>query len=434
MSSPCGTDKLCNSARTYNDFSPSDAGSRIESLASSLQAAKPELRWLARESFLACTAVGKPYKPGPKEKCLRAVLSSCDRVGIGWIAARLIVFLMAMALWSRQAVRRRPECPSALFIGIKAMREAKILPVFADTMRVSPMVVDSRRARCAESFAHPSLSNAIAAFQDATAPVGDALNLAQLLPRLELLVSYAMRGANYCVLLAAFRDLAARCGTSLPIAATTASIAAFAAIRAGFNVVYFPHGFLKRSLVFPDFYSVVGFNFIEVHHVSVRLGSKIEFSVQAPDHGSFVPCRCLAIVGDYGEREPTLVRTLIALAREHGYNMAIRPHPAGDPALFSEWNDVADVVIDREGDFEAFMRRHRPAVMATWFSTTIFDAVVLGVLPVTLAGEEADVVFPHREIAVIWPDERDRLVAILRDEEELQAAVTKARRLALARP
>ena len=38
------------------------------------------------------------------------------------------------------------------------------------------------------------------------------------------------------------------------------------------------------------------------------------------------------------------------------------------------------MIIDRSGSFEDFLRRHRPRVMATWFSITIFDALAFGVV------------------------------------------------------
>lgn len=427
--------KGCSEGETGTLMSPAEVGAQIEALARAVQALPPELRWWqARESLIASAAVGADSAPGPNERRLRTILAACDQLGLGATAARLAVLAITLFLWLRQTRRSRFEGPSPIFVGIKALREAESLPVYAQMVGASPTVVDSRRPLCMDTVAHPGLRAFLAAFRDATEPVMTALRTPQPLPRFELLAAYVMRGARYCYLLAAFRDLAERQGTEWPVACTTADLAAFAAVRAGHDVVYFPHGFLRRSLVFPDFCAVVGFNVADARHVESRLGGRVEVSVLPPPASPIVPSRCLAIVADYFKRDFEPLCALVNLAKAHGYSIAVRPHPAGDPAFFAQWDNVTDVVVDREGNFEAFIRRHRPAVMATWFSTTIFDAVVLGVVPVTLSGDMADIVFPTTEVALVWPDARERLEAALTDEDAHAAALGRARQLCLTLP
>lgn len=407
---------------------------KIDALAQRVQSLPPELRWwLAREG-LAARATGVSPVYGPNERRLRRVLSFFDRVGLGWAAAQLVVLGVALGIWSRQAYRPRPQAPAALFMGILALREADALPIFAQMTESTPVMIDSRQALCTKSFGRPDLMTVIGAFRDTSRPIDEALDTVDLFGRLDLLADYAMRGGRYSLLLAAFRDLAAHQGLAVPIASTTAGLAAFAATRAGFEVVYFPHGFLRRSLVFPDFRAVVGINAIECRHVLNRLGGRPDISVLPHKQETVVPTRCLAVVGDYGDHDPVPLRTLLELARAYGYQIAIRPHPVGNPAFFAEWRGQTDIVIDEQGNLESFMRRHRPSVMATWFSTTILDAVVLGVVPVTLSETVADIVFPHREVALVWPEHRDRVVGVLSDEGAREAALTRARRMALASP
>jgi hypothetical protein len=77
------------------------------------------------------------------------------------------------------------------------------------------------------------------------------------------------------------------------------------------------------------------------------------------------------------------------------------------------------VAFDEQGaGFEDFLRTLRPRILATWHSTTLFDALTLGVVPVTLSEDDAfadNFVFPFREAALRWPQDIERVETVLRD-------------------
>jgi hypothetical protein len=83
------------------------------------------------------------------------------------------------------------------------------------------------------------------------------------------------------------------------------------------------------------------------------------------------------------------------------------------------------VRIDRDGTFDDFLERHRPCIMATWYSTTIYDALLRGVVPVTLEAEQCDVVFPIAEVALAWPKHKERIQGMLDDPAARQERLVR---------
>jgi hypothetical protein len=85
-------------------------------------------------------------------------------------------------------------------------------------------------------------------------------------------------------------------------------------------------------------------------------------------------------------------------------------------------------------DIDTFLQRHRPRLLVSWTSTTLFDAVMRGVVPITLAkdaDDAADYVVPLANIALEWP-ECAKEVARLADDPAACRRFTAARRKDLA--
>jgi hypothetical protein len=69
--------------------------------------------------------------------------------------------------------------------------------------------------------------------------------------------------------------------------------------------------------------------------------------------------------------------------------------------------------------------------MATWYSTTIYDAIVRGVMPVTLEADQPDIVFPFSQVALRWPEQREQIQAVLTSERARYDTLTRALKLAV---
>ena len=165
--------------------------------------------------------------------------------------------------------------------------------------------------------------------------------------------------------------------------------------------------FVRRSLVLPDFHRVVAFNAPEAEHVQVRLpGASV--SLPPPVIQPLRASNRVAVVGDYGDKL-TRSRNLIECCRADGVDVVVRPHPEDGSDYWTEWENVSGVRIDRRGTLEDFLERYRPCVMATWYSTSIYDALMHGVLPITLEADQPDIVFPLLDVALIWPDQKKQI-------------------------
>jgi hypothetical protein len=112
---------------------------------------------------------------------------------------------------------------------------------------------------------------------------------------------------------------------------------------------------------------------------------------------------------------PDIVKMLANLAKNHGYQVVIRPHPNGESALWSGINTLSNVAFDSEGSFEEFFVKWRPSFIATWHSTTLLDGLMMGAMPVTFSTGKGKLVLPLREIALAFPEKRELLESCLSD-------------------
>ena len=89
-------------------------------------------------------------------------------------------------------------------------------------------------------------------------------------------------------------------------------------------------------------------------------------------------------------------------------------------------SDVNGVTVDRDGTFEDFLERHRPCVIATWYSTTVYDALLRGVVPISFDVDQPDIVFPLSEVALSWPQQKERIQLILANPTARYELLAKA--------
>jgi hypothetical protein len=317
------------------------------------------------------------------------------------------------------------------FVGINALREPELVSQFEAMSGKSASVIDQRFSGALASIYRPSTAELLRSWRDAAQPVFAALaddrriGLPERLP----VLGYVVRQLHhYAHFLAVFRGL----NTSQPqasVAFSTGDLPAYAALRAGIDAIHFPHGFLHWSNILPDFPRVVAFNTPDAEHEQSRLPAA-SVSLPPPTIRPLRPIRCLAVVGDYGDKLARS-RELIKFCRGSGIDVVVRPHPADRSGYWNGLEGVSGVRIDRGGTFDEFLERYRPAVMATWYSTTIYDAIVRGVMPVTLEADQPDIVFPFSQVALRWPEQREQIQTVLTSERARYGALIKSLKVAV---
>ena len=409
-----------------------DSNLAIETLARRVQALPSEIRWLyAQQDVIRATARGAPLIPGVWSSRIRSCLSILGMFGLDLIAAKLASLLLLLVIRCRQL--RFSQTPDAnhFFVGISALREPELVRQFEALVAGKATVIDQRFSGALAAIYPPTMAQLLQSWRDAGRPVFADLASNRsdwLLERLALLTYVVRRLHQYAHFLAVFRGLNASSPGAV-VGFSTADLPAYAAVQARMETVYFPHGFLARSLIFPDFHRVVSFNAVEADHVKYRLPHAI-VSMHPLDVRPIKVTHRVAIVGDYGEKLARS-RDLIEFCRVAGIGIVVRPHPADGSGYWNEWADTSGVCIDRGGTFDEFLEHHRPAVMATWYSTTIYDAIVRGVMPVTLEADQPDIVFPFSQVALRWPEQREQIQAVLTSERARYDALTKSLKVAV---
>jgi hypothetical protein len=406
--------------------SVAQAGLAIDALARRIQDLPGEIRWVyAQQDVIAATAKGVPVRPGVQTARIAWLLKWVGKVGLDLAAAKLASLVLLAALRCRQSRIPRKTGHRCYFVGISALKEAELVPQFEAMCGEPAAVIDQRFSGALASIYPPGIFELLQSWRDAARPVFAALvaEKAGPLDRSAVLTYVVRRLHHYAHFLAVFRGLNAS-APETAVGFSSADLPAYAAVRAGIAAVYFQHGFSARSLVYPDFHRVVAFNAPEAKHVQERL-PRASVSSSAPDIRPIkVTCR-VAIVGDYGDKLARS-RDLIEFCRMGGVDVVVRPHPADRSGYWSNWEGISGVRVERGGTFDEFLERHRPCIMATWYSTTIYDALLRGVVPVTFQADQPDIVFPIADVALAWPANHERIRAVLRDRESRYSALTEA--------
>lgn len=399
-------------------------------LASRLQQLPPGIRWIAANMQGWIQALGMGMEPvrGPWERRSSHVLMLADRIGLTRPFSFAVNMALLIALYASQfRVRQSDARTGPIFIGIQALRETGMARYFAD-MQGRPIVqIDGRgmagfmargrvklRDLCREMLAvRRGVWKHLAEWE--------SLNR---LSRLHAINFLMMRGHQYAYLCAWFRQYLRQQGASTIVACTASSSPAYAAVAVGAQVVYMLHGFQRRSIVYPDFTQCVSMTAVEAEHLRSRLPGCEVITVHEPQR-RLETQRVAAVAGTYWEADGfDRVRPFIEWARRNDILVVVRPHPVDPSGYWEQWRAVSGVEIaEDDRSFERFLDDVRPRFVASWYSTVLFDALAMGVVPVTVcpdSEELIDTVYPVRELSICWP-QQEALAQRLVDDDDARA-------------
>lgn len=415
-----------------------DTGERISALSAVIQALPAQFRWAAAiESAIAAQATDGTSGEGLRGRKALGVLAAAQRAHLSIALTRGLSLARLAGLWRRQCtLPGRTVAARHIFVGIRALNERFLVPRYEVRIGGAALFADQRQRVCLAEVARPCWAGLHRAWRDAIDPVlewvaaGDSPIAAPV-----LLTGLVRRAHEYAYFLAAFRELRDS-GMAGPLGFSTADIAAHAAVAAGMEAIYYQHGFLRRSLVFPDFVEVNALNRPEGHYLARRLpGARVCVVPPPATQASRVrrgdALRRLVVAGDYVEQDAEPARELIAACLAQGIEVIARPHPADGNGLWRRWGAVDGVLMDKDGTFGEFLERTRPAAVAAWYSTALYDAVLAGVAPITFERRYADIVFPFQDMAMGWPRRREDVMALFGNAEARDAAVAAARAFAV---
>ncbi len=401
----------------------------IEMLAARLQLLPASVRWLyAQERLIWATALGYQPERGPWSRVADRLVRLSLRLGLARNLAAIVNLCLLMTIYARQSLVRRAPADGALLLGIKALREPALVRHF-EAMQARPVVhLDERFLTDFLRQARVPLLAMLREMRSVWSEVWDHLHPSQPsigLDKVYLLSFLLMRGHQFAYLRAWFRQYLSQPGALPVVAATSASCFAYAPVAVGIETVHMEHGFQRHSLVYPDYAQSICFNSFDAEQLSRRL-PQCAVTVVAEPAQPLATRRLVAVAGIFWEPDGfDLIRPFMEWALRHDLPVVVRKHPVDTSDYWEQWRGVAGVQItDGEGSFADFLDRFRPCMLASWFSTALFEAIVKGVVPVTVTPESheaaLDTVFPFRELSLCWP-EHEEIAKKLIDDDGLRA-------------
>lgn len=431
--------------RVENDRTASEAAT-IDTFLDCAQAVPSKVRWLyCREDLSRYLALLQKPVLGPRSRWILAALRTARLIQLDGVVARLwsaaMLYNLLRNARKSQLSRSGREglcAPTAVFFSIGALRENQALVDFRGRLQTGELLIlDQRFPETADWASKVDPKRCWHLWRSCVNAVMQACREGTLvgLPRemvLLSLVRLAHLHAYFQQLFAAIESAHQAGNSNLLVGCVTSSIPAFVACERRHYTIYYQHGFLRRSLAFPDFNEIVSFNAPEAAHLSRRV-PRASVVLQQPRLGSLEPRRRLVVVGDYVQRDVEPARSLIEACRANSIDVVVRPHPADTTGNWRIWDGFDGVRVTEGGSLADCLSRERPALVATWISTALFDAAVAGAVPITLSTytEASDIVFPFHRLAPCWPDDRERILSLVDNPTAYSAALATARHVAL---
>lgn len=406
----------------------------IEALVSRLQLLPGPVRWMyAQQDVLLAIALGQRPLRGPRAARADRLVSVLSRLGFLRIPVAIATLALTAKLYFDQFAVTPDSAPEGpVFFGLGALRDPPLVRAFESRTGRRALVLDetemSSLARQRRIPLGAILGEWAQVWSEIWSSVGrpqvdgfDPLNTASWL---------LMRLHKYAYCRAWLRRWRQTTGHEV-VAFSAASYMSFGGAASGARTIYLPHGFQRKSLLLADFTEVHAFNRYEAEHFRSRLPAAAIFPV--PLHAEPIPTERRAVItGDYWhETDFEACRPFIDWARAADIPVIIRPHPRDETGYWDRWRAVDGVTFDETPcDIDTFLQRHRPRFLVSWTSTTLFDAVMRGVVPITLAKDPddmADYIVPLDGLALAWPECATK-VAALADDPAACEVLTLARR------
>jgi hypothetical protein len=397
----------------------------VDILASKIQKLPSTIRWFYnQQDVIIALANGRIPERGWRTKILDPIVQFAHCIGLATILLIFVNASLLFVLWVRQFYQKIHSIEGmALFAGMGTMREPELRRQFGEETGKSTHFVDEHDIEAFMRMSRVKLIDLFLTLRDfwrESWPGESFLPLQDEFPCHFVSVYILKHGHRYFFFQTLFNSLSKQ-GRICESGFVNASYIAHAASFSEISKFYFIHGFLRYSIIFPDFNQVHCFNVIEAEHMRRRLPNA-RVKTNQPYYCP-LETECLAAVaGAYWYRDGSdKSGTFIHWALETGMAVVIRPHPNDRTAYWSDWRYQPRVtIVDSNERIEEFLRNYRPRFLVAGYSTALFDAIVKGVVPVTLAGDDMysrDMVFPFREIALQWPSDVERIEQIKDDEK-----------------
>lgn len=327
--------------------------------------------------------------------------------------------------------------PSRIFVGFGAGAEETFFAAYCSETSAPVARFDQTKMNSMCQWHRVSVGQVIATLLHSLKLVRLALASlpAEFRPsRNDFLTFIGIRLGYYSYLSAWFAQLKSSSSEITEVCFLAADTAAFAAVNAGFPTRYLQHGLIRHSLVLPAFSRVDALTHDEVLHFRNRL-PRATVHLARPILKPLTPIKppCILVASIYGLHEGMrLILPFLVFASQLGLQVHVRPHPREDRSFWASGELPFSVLLDdSDASFDAALERLRPALVVSWFSTALVDALYRGLIPVSVSARNdlniQDMVYPLYRHSLHWPSDQHELETILSDDAAYAGTLSRLR-------
>jgi hypothetical protein len=396
--------------------------------AAELQDLPDSLHWaVADSSLLEALANEQPVHRGPRGERLHTLIRWADCLHLSGAVLLFVGLVEALVNWRRQgSVREGPVAVRRFFVGFGAgPEEALYLNYLAEgegqVARLSQVDLATfgpwRRVGLWQVLtvlrvAHRTALEAVTRLPESLASA-----------RLHFLTFAGMRIGSYSYVRAWCEGIRKSHPDLTEVCFLSADTPAFAAVDAGLPTRHLQHGFIRHSLLLPGFERVDALTGDEANHYRRRLPTARVKVTMSPH----IACKDLSqgiLIASVYERRDEMLRILPFLewTRTQGCAVWVRRHPREEQSFWAGDSCVGRFQIeDGDANFLMALKRLRPRIVVSWYSTALADALNCGIVPVTINDEKTpsvvDMVYPLLDRALQWPRQQAHIARLMHDDD-----------------
>ncbi len=421
-------------------------------LADNLQKLPAQYHWaLADGALLQAISRNEPMVRGTRGRLLGGLVKVSQYLGLAWPLISLAGMLELIRLLLRQhrstqnGNRQDVHYPTCFFVGFGAGKEAELFSQYCEGQagsveRLNQLNVDSFSSwHCVGIMpGFRSLARALAVARMAIAALPS-----ECAPwRAEYFTYIGMRAGYFAYMCAWFEILKKKTGIRLgEVAFLTGYIPAFAAVDAGLPTCYLQHGLIRHSTLLPAFMRAEALTIEEADFIRHRSPETRVTTHVRPTH-ALIPSemkREVLVASIYeipesgGGEYLSRIMPFIGWANTKSVPVRVRPHPCEDGTFWPAYEAAGHVAIEKcdEGFLQAIARL-QPRLVVSWFSTAMHDALMCGVIPVSVCADDdrhvADMVYPLFRRCLRWPQDADLIARLLDDDDYYELVLSRLRR------
>jgi hypothetical protein len=383
------------------------------------------------QAWLQCDVPANMY--GSRGKWVLRAMHIAIGLHLGLLMTRIIGSLDVFLWWLKAgASNQNLSKHSAIFVGFGAGPEAAMWSEFSQENNGLAVRLNQTDASTFGSFHRPRLMVLWRECWRQSASAYSFLAATKLEPvtlhRVDFFTFVAMRVAQYSFYKCWWKEVdldQVSC-----VVFISADTPAYACLDAGVdNVEFRQHGLLRKSVLVPHFKNMkllsmaekkYFLNLVPLSTIELKQSNKL-INIH---HRTIIIASIYNIQNINKEQSLIVLQELVNWAEQNSLNIVIRKHPKENDTF---WEDhFPRLMIDSVSDsFESLLIRHKPMMVATWYSTTLVDALRCNVVPITISPMKdihvQDMVLNLREHCLAWPDDKNLLTKLVNGETTVEA-------------